>query len=52
MIKLEMAFLWLIAVIAGFAFLVAWTIADFFITLFELPFDSWEIVKEKYQEEE
>lgn len=42
---------WVIGMIAGIVILVAWTITDFFYTLFNLPFDTWEIVKEKFLEE-
>lgn len=50
MIKLEMLFTWTLGFIIGFALLIAVTAAEFLQDLFELPFDTWEIVKEKYEE--
>lgn len=50
MIRLQMSVAWIAAFVLGIALLVALTIADFFITLYELPFDTWELVKEKFEE--
>lgn len=41
---------WVLGLIAGICVLTAWSIFDFLYTLFELPFDTWEVVKEKYLE--
>ena len=50
MIQLQMFTAWFLAFVLGIALLIALTIADFFITLFELPFDAWELVKEKFEQ--
>jgi hypothetical protein len=50
MIKLQMFGAWFAAFSLGIAVLIALTVADFFVTLFELPFDTWELVKEKFEE--
>jgi len=51
MIRLQMYGAWIAAFVLGIALLSALTIADFFTTLFELPFDTWQLVKEKFDEE-
>lgn len=50
MIKLEMYFTLFIGIVLGLALLVAMTIVDFIYNLYELPFDTWDVVKEKYEE--
>lgn len=41
---------WVPTFIIGITILLALSIADFVVTLFELPFDTWELVKEKFDQ--
>lgn len=47
-----MFFAWVLGFILALALLIALTAAELIVELFELPFETWDVVKEKYEESE